>query len=214
MKTYFVDNNSNDIIVLFCGWGLDDKPFGCSVGDKTDVLFVYDYSTLDFSFDFSKYRKKYLIAFSYGVFISAFVQDKLPSFAKKIAINGTLKPIDKEFGISPKIFDLTLSGVSAEGMKRFYSKMFSNNLDYDYFLENLPDRTPENCKIELEKIKEYALSAGDLSFDFDKVLISDFDKIIPTKNQIAFWNRKDYYAVEGGHFPFYMFRSLDRIVSL
>lgn len=220
MKAYFVDNNSNNLIVVLCGWALDEKPFECITSGKEDILFLYDYSSLDLTFpigfSFEKYSKKTLIAFSYGVFMAQFVLHLLPTFDEKIAVNGTLKPIDKEFGINPKIFDLTLSNVSEQSMLKFYEKMFDNNLDFEYFSENLPYRNSENCKNELEKIKELALNCDSSDFKYDKAIIANADKIIPTKSQERFWaqNCQNIRKIDGGHFVFYKFKNFGEIISL
>lgn len=214
MKTYFRDNKSNNLIVFLLGWGFDEKPFEPLESSDSDVLFVYDYSSLELDFDFSKYEKKILVAFSYGVFMASVIKDKLPGFDRKIAISGTLKPIDKEFGIPPKIFDLTLSSVSDESMKKFYSRMFDNNLDDEYFSENLPDRDSESCKIELSKIKKYFEEFSNETYNFDKAIVPTGDKIIPAKNQLNFWKNTNIKEVNAGHFLFYKFHDFKDIIEL
>ena len=48
---------------------------------------------------FQKYKNKYLISWSMGVMISSIFGLKLGKLDKKIAINGTIKPIDDNYGI-------------------------------------------------------------------------------------------------------------------
>ena len=81
MQTIFQNNGSDELIILFNGWGMDEKPYQL-VKNSRDILFVSDYTTLDFSpsIDFSEYKKLILITFSAGVFMAAFLQDKLPKF--------------------------------------------------------------------------------------------------------------------------------------
>lgn len=212
MKTHFKNNGSKSLIVFFCGWAMDEKPFEILESADSDVLFVFDYSTLDLNFNFSKYDKKVLIAFSYGVFIAAIAD--LPDFDYKIAINGTLKPIDKEFGIVPKIFDLTLQSIDEDSMLKFYSRMFDNNLDDEYFKEHLPQRNSSDCKIELAQIKKYYEENPDKNYKYDKVIISDKDKIILAKNQLNYWQGADIKRVDASHFIFYKFNNFDEIINL
>ncbi len=214
MRTYLRDSNSKTIVVFFAGWALDEKPFEALESKGYDLLFVYDYSDLSFEFDFSKYDKKILIAFSYGVFISSLLQEKLPVFDRKIAVNGTLRPIGKEFGINEKIFKLTLDSISPESMQKFYSRMFDNNLDYEYFMEHLPSRNWYQCKEELAKISECYQNNQNLGYTFDKAIISNEDKIFPAKSQINFWQNTEVKNIEAGHFPFYKFNSVDEIIEL
>lgn len=212
MKTYLRDNASKNLIVFFCGWAMDEKPFKKLQVNDFDVLFVFDYSDLTLDFDFSKYEKKVLLAFSYGVFITSIIE--LPDFDLKIAINGTLKPIDKDFGIATKIFDLTLNSITEESMRKFYSRMFDREEDYNFFLENLPQRDAKGCKKELAKIKEYYENYKDNEFSYDKVIISDDDKIIPTKSQLNFWQGVGIKNVNSNHFLFYKFKSFNEIIDL
>lgn len=212
MKTYLKNNGSKNLIVFFCGWALDEKPFALLQSKDFDVLFVFDYSDLKLNFDFSKYEKKILIAFSYGVFIASIC--KLPDFDFKIAINGTLKPINKDFGIAPKIFDLTLNSINEESMQKFYSRMFDNDFDYKYFTENLPQREAESCKTELLNIKKYYENSNNIDFSYDKVLISDGDKIVSVKSQLNFWQDVSVKNINAGHFIFYKFKSFDEIMNL
>ncbi len=212
MNTYLRCNNSKNLIVFFCGWAMDEKPFMPLKSEKYDILFVFDYADLELDFDFSKYEKKILIAFSYGVFVAAIA--KLPEFDLKIAVNGTLKPIDSKFGISPKIFDLTLCNMSDESLLKFYSRMFDNNVESEMFNQNLPVRAVDSCLKELEAIKNHYFNTADIDFEYDKTIISSNDKIIPTKNQLAFWEGKNLKEFNAGHFIFYKFKNFDEIMEL
>ena len=55
-----------------------------------DVLICWDYTDLDFKFDFTGYEKYYLIAYSAGVFISGLIEAKLPKTEIKIAVTEIL----------------------------------------------------------------------------------------------------------------------------
>ena len=83
MKTYLQNNNSDNLILFFCGWGMDENPFSI-LKNTSDVLYVYDYTVPEcedfFNFDFSKYKSVKLLAFSYGVYASGIA--KLPENLK------------------------------------------------------------------------------------------------------------------------------------
>ena len=91
MKLFFVNNNKNKLILFLTGWGCDEKQFQRLVSIDYDVLIGYDYSNLDIDFDFSKYKEIYLLTFSAGVFVAGLISDRLPLFAKKIAINNKIQ---------------------------------------------------------------------------------------------------------------------------
>lgn len=214
MKKFFVDNNSSQILVIIAGFALDEKPFRIMETKDSDYLYLYDYSDLTFEFDFSKYQKKSVLAFSYGVFILGLLSEEFSQFNKKICVNGTFKPIDKDFGINPKIFDLTLLNLSEESLLKFYSKMFDNSLDYEYFLENLPNRNIGNLKKELLNIKNLAKTYENKAFQPDKIYISKGDKIFPEKSQHNFWKNMLKFEIEAGHFLFYKFKGFSEILDL
>lgn len=214
MKKFFVDNNSSQIVVILAGFAMDEKPFRVMETKDSDYLYLYDYSDLAFGFDFSKYQKKSVLTFSYGVFILGLLIKEFSHFDKKVCVNGTLKPIDKDFGINPKIFDLTLENLSKDSLLKFYSKMFDNSLDYEYFLENLPNRNIENLKDELLNIKYLAQKYSNIDFNPDKIYISKGDKIFSQKSQDNFWKNMLKFEIEAGHFQFYKFKSFSEILDL
>lgn len=214
MQTVFENNNSDKLILFFSGWGMDEKPFKAMKKSGYDILHVFNYSELELDFDFSKYKKIVLISFSYGVFMAGYLQEVLPKLDLKIAVNGTLKPIDDEFGIPEKVFDLTLSKIDETNFLKFRRRLFNSNEDYNLFNKYQPSRTLEDSMLELSRLQSYS-RGKDVDFAYDKVLISSADKIIPSKNQMSFWkNHKHLKIVDKGHFSFYKFDSIDDIIGL
>lgn len=170
-----------------------------------DVVMFYDYNHLETDFDFSVlniYVEKNLVAWSMGVMIATnFFSNSLFELSGATAINGTLKPIDTKFGINPKIYDLTIRGFNSE---KFVLNMLDN---VELAVDIKPNREFENQKNELIAIKNYSAKEG---FEYNKVLISDSDKIIPTKSQCSYW---DFEAnLKSGHYPFHLFRTWSEIL--
>ena len=79
------------------------------------------------------------------------------------------------------------------------------------FDKNWPDfecsRTLENQKTELIALKSYRT---DNIFTPDKIIISDNDKIIPTKSQCNFWGIEPNF--HGGHCPFFSFKKWSELL--
>ena len=87
MKVHLQNNGSDNLILFFCGWGMDENPFSV-LKSSCDVLYVYDYVTTDFpEFDFSKYKSVKLLSFSYGVYAGAIA--KLPDEALEEILYGS-----------------------------------------------------------------------------------------------------------------------------
>lgn len=197
--------NNQKLILFFNGWGMDECVVKHLDPEDYDVLMFYNYNTLETDFDFESlniYPEKNIIAWSMGVMVSAYLTPSLAlplGEGKCTAINGTLKPINEEYGIHPKIYDLTIKGFNEKGRKRFIDSMFNE--------ESTPHPIPlpeerEICEqhSELIALKNYQ---ADETFKYNRVLISDNDKIIPTKSQVAFWGIEP--NLKSGHCPFFNF---------
>ena len=203
MKYKWLNRNGNrEIIIFFNGWGMDENVVSHLMFDKYDVITFFDYNDLDTDFEFEeleKYSKKYLISWSMGVMVASLFN---LSVDKSIAINGTLTPIDDNYGIPEKIYNLTEKGLTEESIKKFVNKMF---LTPD--MRFSCNRTFESRKKELSALKKYQPNKD---FKYDDVYISLCDKIIPTQNQVAFWNKEP--NLNSGHCPFFEFSSWEELV--
>ncbi len=205
MKSYWLNKKEeNDKLILFLnGWGMNETPVKHLKCEDYDVLILYDYN--DFAFDFSglnfsKYREKNLIAWSMGVYVSNMFKNIFSDFNKKIAINGTNKMIDNQFGIAKKIYDITIKLFNNKTCEKFIQNMFDDDKIPNYITISRP---LENLKNELVAIKEISLKEN-LSFDF--ALVSLSDKIISSKNQLAFWENKTIIKkINSSHCPFELF---------
>lgn len=198
-----VDNHK--IILFFNGWGMDECVVNHLDSEDFDVLMFYNYNTLDTDFNFESlntYQEINLVAWSMGVMIATFFSEI--KFHKKIAINGTLKPIDIKYGIHPRVYDLTIRGFDIKGREKFIDSMFDAGIALNF---TPVERELVEQKTELIAIKELSSSSLINNFStsfYNKVLISDNDKIIPTKSQIEYWGMEA--NTKGGHCPFFQIK--------
>ena len=207
--------NNSKLIIFFTGWSFDENPFKLLVCENFDVLIVCDYSTIDENIEkFTSYKEINLIAWSMGVFVAYLLKDKLPKFNKKIAINGTPLPVNDEFGIPVKPFLLTLRHARTGLEGKFYQNIFDTKEEFEKYSTMSVNRSIENRETELKSLYDKIRSAEiNYSRFYDKALISSRDKIIPTKNQINFWqNNAEIEMLESGHFPYYNFKSWNEIL--
>lgn len=267
MQYHWLNKQDNEnLIVFFCGWSFDYKPFERLACGNNDVLCVYDYTTfcsplegepkslismgggaettflknnpaLDFltlanaceeklprpqgvgiGFDTSfghQYERYSLITWSMGVYVAYLLMDMLPEFSTKIAVNGTPYPVHDEWGIPQKTFDLTLKFVDSGLQGKFQKNLFKRTEDYEKYLQNAVARSIENQKQELIELDKY-IKTHECTYSefYDHAIISDTDKIIPTRNQLNFWNdRADVTVLNSGHFPFFEFDSWEDILK-
>ena len=231
MQSHWLNKQNNDkLIIFFAGWSFDYKPFEFLDCEDFDVLIIYDYNTptskskisvLPSREDIEKYPQKYLIAWSMGVFMAYQMREQLPQFKKKLAVNGTPFPVDDEFGIPQKPFLLTLRHAKTGLEGKFYQNIFEKPEEFERYQATPVERSIENREQELKtlyaKIKETEIlkQVQDDKFStyYDKALVSNNDKIIPTKNQLNFWqNKVPVEILESGHFPYYNFKSWNEIL--
>lgn len=212
--TWLNKSGNSELLIFFAGWSFDAEPFKFLRTDGLDVVVLYDYRDLTLDLDFSGYEKYYLAAWSMGVYIASLLRDILPEFIATVALNGTPMPIDNEYGIPVRTFDLTLK-YAAEGLKgKFYQNVFFDEAQVEKYWQTPVNRTVEDRVEELKALKSWINSKTvDASGFYRKAYVSEYDKIIPPKNQRNAWNKLGvpFYALPDGHFPFFNFTSWKEI---
>lgn len=213
MKTKLIENNSNDLVVFLTGWGCDDNQFK-NFSSSKNLLLCWDYCTLDFEFDFSKYNEVSLLTYSAGVLIACLLQDKLPKFDKKVAVNGNPLMIDTKFGISKKITDLMLNLNLDNCMEFIATYLVYDERELKKFLTTPSYRPFESSKQELIKLQEYC----NLKFtpmEFDKAILSDNDKVFNPHTQQEYFEDKFVLLKNASHHtPFLRFSYVDDLFNL
>lgn len=207
MKSKFFENNNDKLIIFFNGWGMDEKIISHLDREDYDLLVLYDYTDLDIEFPpMDKYREKYVVGWSMGVMISTLFDGAgIDNVDKFIAINGTPKPIDDKYGIPERVYKLTLRGFNETTCKKFMERMFNSAPPVESFSE----RTLDSCREELQNL----VGIEGRFVSFDKVIVSDDDKIIPTKNQLNYWkNPAIIEMIEEGHCPFFRYKKWSEII--
>lgn len=203
-------NNSNKLILVFNGWGMNETPFKNLLCNNYDIIILSDYRKFDIDlsiFDFNKYAEKYLVAWSMGVYVSGLYDKVLNKFDKKIAVNGTGKIVDDDFGIPEKIYDITVKSLNETSLDKFLKNMFKGGklnpeIRITRGIEELREElvSIKNCKIE-----NY--------INFDKAIISLHDRVIPAKNQLNYWQGKtDIFEIPSTHCPFGYFKNFEEIL--
>ena len=97
MKQLFVKRSHSDrLLLIFAGWAMDANPFRHVSRPGYDTLVVWDYR--DLSIDWSEaaaYDEIVLIAWSMGVYAASMTIHSIDHLiTSKIAVNGTLSPVD------------------------------------------------------------------------------------------------------------------------
>lgn len=210
---WIAKNNNKSLILFFNGWGMDGGI--CRIlnsKNSDDFLMFYDYKDLTLPVALDElcelYEKTTLIAWSFGVWVAEKVlSQKDIKFSHKIALNGTGKPIDSEYGIPPEIYQATLDTYSQKTKIKFRRRMCADRNTFKQFTPFVSQRNAEDQKEELKLLQQYivadyAINRGNF---YDDAIIGNKDKIIPSKNQINYWkkNKTKYSLLNAPHIPFF-----------
>ena len=183
MQKYFINNNSDKLILFFSGWGCDEYEFEHLQSDS-DVLILYDYQDLNFDFDYSKYTVVNLIAFSAGVFAASVLD--LGGINKKIAISGNPYLFDERLGLSGVIQEVLCNITEANADD--FAKNYLVKTDEEWEKFHHSRRTPDSCGTEFCKLKKlYEQNRSNIKDIYDAALFGEYDKIFDVSAQ------KDFY---------------------
>jgi biotin synthesis protein BioG len=216
---FHLKKNSNDhLIVFFSGWGMDTRPLEELKSNQFDILTIFDYRDNrlpDLKSILKQYKNSHLIAWSMGVWASSQIPEDIKQlFSKRIAINGTLKPIDDRYGINSEIFSNTLKSMNETNRDLFYSNMFLTPDDFSEFQSKAPKRKFHQQLEELEILAKNISSSKTINH-FDVALVGKKDKIFTFRNQMNYWKEKNIVKmIDAPHFPFNIWSSWDEIIEV
>lgn len=188
-QEFLLKKDTSDLFILFLGWGMDPTPFQYPPSLESDIMICYDYRSLDFDERrLSGYSSIYVTAWSMGVWVASHVLQglKLP-FKQKIAVNGTMFPIDAQRGILPSVFQVTLDGLSEASLLKFYRRMCGSSEVYEKFMKKAPKRSLQEVKEELIALGEKCLSYPTPDFHWEVAIVGLKDRIFLPENQRNAW---------------------------
>ena len=207
MKQAFIgEPGENDrLILIFAGWGVDCNLFSDLHFAGYDVMALWGYADDDFDESFlSEYSEIYLFAWSFGVYVASSMMDRLARFPLmlRVAINGTVTPVDDLTGIPDAIFQGTLEGLDERNLAKFYRRMCGTQQDYKSFMAKMPHREIDDLRLELRRIFEMSRgSEVDVSCWARAVIAAD-DRIFPPANLSRAWQSLPRVReIAGGHLP-------------
>lgn len=209
---WIVRQRGRELLLFFSGWGMDRRlaeglASSLPPGRPFDVLACHDYRTELFDPEtfaaIATYERLTVVAWSFGVW--AAVHARLPLVvAHAVALNGTLRPVDRHAGIDPEVFQTTLETYSDENRERFNRRMCGPDA-LGHFLAIAPLRSTASQKEELllfsEKLRTPEVAHH---FRYDHVIVGGRDRIFPASRQLAAWEGYDRTVVaDMPHYPFF-----------
>lgn len=206
MKIEFVKrDNSRRLLLIFAGWGMDVRPFAGLEACSYDVAVGYDYREIpsEVPAELTDYEEICVLAWSFGVAGASFFLASQPSLpvTVRVAVNGTLFPVDDEKGIPEAVFGATLEGLTEASLQKFYRRMCGGARGFREFEGRMPRRDLPELGGELRAIAARGNSRVATTM-WDTVWISEDDLIIPAANQVAAWEgHPDVRRQKGPHLP-------------
>ncbi len=222
MKYQWINQNKNSqLLIFFNGWAMDGQPLRHLACLGYDVLEINDYSDSDLNIDLSQLARQYdktiLLAWSLGVWAAGDYCQRhnfKPDFA--LAINGTNKPIDADFGIAADIFQGTIDNLDIQGLASFQRRMCKSRDVLEFFDAHKPARNIDLQRAELVSLQAHIYARPVANNIFDKAIVALQDRIMPPANQMAYWAEQTVAVVEINqpHYPFMAFASWREILDL
>ena len=197
-------NDATHVIVVFGGWAIGSDALS-SLKGTCDVLFISDYSDLNYTLpDLSAYSMRTLVAWSFGIASYCHWQrGKADVFDRKIAINGSMTPIDRENGIPPLVMQKTIDTLSHDSFQIFLMRAFNAKVPEQAI--NVSARKGELIAV---------LERGDAPPQtWDRIWLSRKDRIFPFANMERAWAQQNdvVKTIDGPHVPFGAWKHWDEV---
>ena len=209
--SWLIRNNNPGLVLLFSGWGGEDCLFREYRPSGVDFLVCSDYRDLDFDPGLlDGYDTIRVAGWSLGVWVASHVLQGISApFSDRVAVNGTLHPVDDSFGIPVQVFRGTLERMDDLTLLKFRRRMCGSGEGLARFMSCGPVRTSGELKDELECLYRAVCAYPVPEFTWTRALTGMSDRIFPPENQIAAWQSSGTPVITAGeeHYSENFFRT-------
>ena len=210
MRHYLINNNSENLLIFFTGWGCDEYEFAHLTADS-DLLLLFDYQDLNLDFDFSKYKKYSLIAFSAGVFVATVFNFDF-KIDKKIAVDGNPFLFDEKLGLS-KDMQYLLYTITEKTADDFAKNYLVKPDEFQIFHHS--KRSLESCRFEFDSLRQlYNDNKQSINDFYDYAIIGDDDLIFNVSVQKEYFGDRLVVLKNARHNPFFRIKKYEQILNL
>jgi biotin synthesis protein BioG len=216
-KTWINREDNPKCILFFNGWGMDENAVRHMESSGYDICMFNDYKNFgQISIDFSGYDEVYVVAWSLGVWAASQVLGEYGiNIVKRIAINGTVTPIDDKCGIPKNVFLGTLNGWDERNRNKFNMRMLGGRENFRKYSGLLPVREAEEQKDELGSIFNGVENKNISNIKWDLAVVGENDMIFTPQNQNRSWSGKAETVMKDmPHFPFILFNTWESIIEV
>jgi len=202
-----IDIHSSRLTLLFLGWGMDWHVVSGLSHSGSDLAVVYDYRSLcgeEISVLIARYEEVNVVAWSFGVYAASRVLAPFGNrIGRRVAVNGTMIPVNDNFGIPRAIFDGTLANFCERSLRRFYRRMCTSATQFAEFCKCSPQRQVSELAEELACFDNYVDGCPRAHFRWDFAVVGKADAIFPPEAQSVAWCGENTAVeeVDCGHLP-------------
>ena len=203
-EAWLKQNEANqDLVFFMLGWAATPNavchidPPGC------DVLACYDHRSIAplAAARFTRYRRIYLFAWSFGVWVSEQCCRELP-LHRAIALNGTPYPVDPRYGMRLRVVQRTMRTLIRTGGDNPFAAAGDEAGRY-IPTGPYPDRTAEEKLDELNLLAERAAADSTPHLHWNAAYIATRDEIVPPDHMRAYWHPLHLGTeFDSYHYPF------------
>ena len=194
-------DGERDLVLFLLGWASTPNAVCHIHPPECDVLAVHNYTSLE-PFrpeDFAAYRRIYLFAWSFGVWVAEQCCLALPLY-KAIALNGTPFPSDDRYGMRLRVVLRTAKSIARLGINPFESSEFGG---HGIPPGPYPDRDMQAKVDELVRLADWSSRDSAARLRWNKAWIADKDEIFPVSHMRAWWDSVGLgTSFSSYHYPF------------
>lgn len=194
--TWLVQQGGRDVVIFMLGWASTPNTVCHIHPPGYDVLAVSNYTELRplRAADFAAYRRIYLVAWSFGVWVAEQCCRELP-LHRAIALNGTPFPTDERYGMRLRAALRAMKMAARSGRPPAAQPAMPAG--------QFPERSADEKVAELERLAEWSRQRSGAHLTWHTAYIADRDEIYPSENMWAYWQTVGLgTGVSGGHYPF------------
>lgn len=204
---------SHRLILIFTGWSCTPELYKHLEYPGWDIAVAYHFSSLYIGMELpEQYKTIYLFAWSLGVYAAAAVVDSR-RITSAFALNGTLTPVDDNYGIPEKIYHGTAENLSEVTLKKFKLRMAGDKSASNRLAESsIYDSTIPELAAELKEIADDSKIRRLNDLPWKMIFISSKDRIFPPDNMHRAWkgiiSRENIIEINGNHYE-----NIEKIIS-
>lgn len=214
--TWMHKTHSEELLICFSGWALNDQCFAHLEPGNKDVLVFWDYGSQQTLPSIENYRSITVVGYSMGVLMASCYFTLFPSarIEKCVAINGTMQPVSSEFGMDPNPYHQTIAQMSATAFREFVFLVAGDAAQFrKIYRFTLPYETShmQSGLIYFQEIQDLK----PVPLVWSQAILSKKDLVFPYERLLAFWTQQNIpvFSLDEGHFPFFNWQAWNDLFS-